>query len=583
MAAVERQGALVVVLGVDVCLGCAAPSHPAEGVQQQRGAQSLAHGVGVHGEALQVGAAARDTRERVSQGWLAGVHAQDAVRRGVEGFAQRALVEAPEVVEGRGVDPEDVVVASPTPATDPDVGSGDGMTQRTAEQRQGAQGREAAGQERVLLGNGEGGGHDPAVALGAQPSDDLRDGGAVEMLVDERRHRCSGGVGAPWPDPDGAAAGDRQIPHRRRSFEATPTGSDATERRQMVGRVAPGCSRRPTLAGVSLLLITHERCLDHVAGREHPERPDRLRAAWAGIEALHLDSDLVRREAQPAAADAVLRVHSSEHVANLESVDRAGGGRLDPDTRMNDKTLEAARLAAGAGLQAIAALDAGEVDTAFCAVRPPGHHATPTQSMGFCFLNNVAVTAAALAERGEKVLILDYDAHHGNGTQDIFYDDPRVLFVSLHQMPLYPGTGHLEERGSGDGVGSTVNVPMPPEATGEHYRRAWDEVIAPVVDAFEPTWLLISAGFDGHRADPLTQLGLTSADLADLTLAALEVVPAGRRVVFLEGGYDLEAIRDSTHSVLGALVGERIHLESPTSGGPGADAVAAAARVHAVD
>lgn len=334
---------------------------------------------------------------------------------------------------------------------------------------------------------------------------------------------------------------------------------------------------------MSLLLITHERCLDHVAGREHPERPDRLRAAWAGIEALHLSTDLVRREAQPVDAEAVLRVHSSEHVANLESVDRAGGGRLDPDTRMSDKTLEAARLAAGAGLQAIEALDAGEVDTAFCAVRPPGHHATPTQSMGFCFLNNVAVTAAALADRGEKVLILDYDAHHGNGTQDIFYDDPRVLFVSLHQMPLYPGTGHLEERGSGDGVGTTVNVPMPPEATGEHYRRAWDEVIAPVVDAFEPTWLLISAGFDGHRADPLTQLGLTSADLADLTLAALEVVPAGRRVVFLEGGYDLGAIRDSTHSVLGALVGERIHLESPTSGGPGADAVAAAARVHAVD
>ena len=334
---------------------------------------------------------------------------------------------------------------------------------------------------------------------------------------------------------------------------------------------------------MSLLLITHEACLDHEGGREHPERPDRLRAAWAGIEALHLDSDLIHREAEPVDTDAVLRVHAADHVTNLEAVDRAGGGRLDPDTAMNDKTLRAARLAAGAGLQAIAALDAGEVDTAFCAVRPPGHHATPVQAMGFCFLNNVAVAAAALADRGERVLVLDYDAHHGNGTQDIFYDDPRVLFVSLHQMPLYPGTGHLEERGTGAGVGTTVNVPMPPHATGDHYRRAWDEVIAPVVDAFEPTWLLISAGFDGHRADPLTQLGLTSADLADLTTAALEVVPAGRRIVFLEGGYDLEAIRDSTHSVLGALVGERIHLETPTSGGPGADAVAAAARVHAVD
>ena len=342
-------------------------------------------------------------------------------------------------------------------------------------------------------------------------------------------------------------------------------------------------SKTRTLGDVSLLLITHERCLDHVAGREHPERPDRLRAAWAGIEALHLDSDLIRREAEPVATDAVVRVHSVDHLANLEAVDEAGGGRLDPDTRMNEQTLAAARLAAGAGLQAIDALDAGEAKTAFCAIRPPGHHATPTQSMGFCFLNNVAVAAAALADRGERVLILDYDAHHGNGTQDIFYGDPRVLFVSLHQMPLYPGTGHLEETGTGAGVGTTVNVPMPPSATGDHYRAAWDEVIAPVVDAFDPSWLLISAGFDGHRADPLTQLGLTSADLADLTLAALEVVPAGRRVVFLEGGYDLEAIRDSTHAVLGALMGERIHLEHPTSGGPGAEAVAAAARVHAVD
>jgi acetoin utilization deacetylase AcuC-like enzyme len=203
--------------------------------------------------------------------------------------------------------------------------------------------------------------------------------------------------------------------------------------------------------------------------------------------------------------------------------------------------------------------------------------------MGFCLLNNVAVTAAALADQGERVMILDYDAHHGNGTQDVFYNDPRVLFISLHQSPLYPGTGPLHERGSGDAVGTTVNIPMPPGATGEHYRAAWDEVIAPVAEAFAPTWLLISAGFDGHRADPITELGLSSADIADLTADALAIVGAGRRMVFLEGGYDLDAIASSTQSVMSALVGERVHLETPTSGGPGADAVQQARRVHVTD
>lgn len=203
--------------------------------------------------------------------------------------------------------------------------------------------------------------------------------------------------------------------------------------------------------------------------------------------------------------------------------------------------------------------------------------------MGFCFLNNVAVAASALVDRGERVLVLDYDAHHGNGTQDIFYEDPRVLFVSLHQMPLYPGSGALGEQGRGEGLGTTLNIPMPPGATGDHYRAAWAEVIAPAADRFAPTWLLISAGFDGHRADPITQLGLSSADLADLTLDALELVPAGRRMVFLEGGYDLDAIRDSTHAVLGALMGERVRVEAPTAGGPGAEAVAAATAAHNLD
>lgn len=335
--------------------------------------------------------------------------------------------------------------------------------------------------------------------------------------------------------------------------------------------------------GVTLLLITHERCLEHVAGPSHPERPARLQAAWHGIESLDLGSDLETVEATPAPDEALLRVHDPALVERLAQLDAAGGGRLDPDTGMSPASWEAARLAAGAGLDAIDRLDAGEASGAFCAVRPPGHHATPRRSMGFCLLNNVAVAATALADRGERVLIVDYDAHHGNGTQDVFYEDPRVLFVSFHQWPLYPGTGALDETGRSGGLGTTINLPLPPGATGEHYRRAWDDVVAARVEHFDPTWVIVSAGFDGHRQDPITELGLSSGDLADVTLDVLAVVPAGRRLVFLEGGYDLDAISWSTASVVAAMAGERHHPERPTSGGPGGDAVAAAVALHTRD
>ena len=163
--------------------------------------------------------------------------------------------------------------------------------------------------------------------------------------------------------------------------------------------------------------------------------------------------------------------------------------------------------------------------------------------MGFCLVNNVAVTAAHLADRGERVLVVDFDAHHGNGTQDIFWDDPRVLYVSFHQYPLYPGTGARHSTSAvGVAAGTTVNFPLPPGATGDVYRAGIEEVLAPLVAAFAPTWLLISAGFDAHRRDPLTDLGLTAGDYADVTADLLAFVPAGRRLVFLEGGYDLTAL-----------------------------------------
>jgi len=333
---------------------------------------------------------------------------------------------------------------------------------------------------------------------------------------------------------------------------------------------------------VSLLFLTDERFLDHTPGKKHPECPARLEAVWRGLDRINLDDDLIRIAPRIATQSELLRCHPIEHIQALESLNAEGGGRMDPDTSLSKGSWDAALLAAGSGLTAIDALIETKAEAAFCAVRPPGHHATSNRSMGFCLVNNIAITAASLIENGEKVAVIDIDAHHGNGTQDIFYSDSRVLMISIHQWPLYPGTGAEDEIGESDGKGFNVNVPLPPASTGGTYRAALDEIVSPCIDNFEPDWILVSAGFDAHRSDPLTDMGLTSGDFGDLLTQIFNMAPKGRCIFFLEGGYDFQALADSVTVSFASIMGSDLRLESSTGAGPGLETVRRVARLHGV-
>lgn len=304
---------------------------------------------------------------------------------------------------------------------------------------------------------------------------------------------------------------------------------------------------------------------------DHPERPGRVQAAMGALSSLDLGSDLIVAPSRVATRAELSRVHDGGYLDELGAYCYAGGGDIDQDTYATYDSWSIATLAAGAGLSVVAELQRRGDGVGFVAVRPPGHHALRDRAMGFCLLNNIAVTAAALVHQGERVVIVDWDVHHGNGTQQIFWDEPNVLYLSMHQWPLFPGSGSPVEIGGPAALGSVLNVPLPAGATGDVMRRALEDIAAPVVDAFRPTWVLVSAGFDAHYLDPMADLRLSDGDFAAMAAHVSHyVADPGRLAFFLEGGYHLDALRDSVAATLGAVLGSPHEGEPPTNGGPGA-------------
>jgi acetoin utilization deacetylase AcuC-like enzyme len=297
-----------------------------------------------------------------------------------------------------------------------------------------------------------------------------------------------------------------------------------------------------------------QKFLLHRPPAGHPERPERLASLVEYLQQTGVWQKLTHVQPSPANEEDILAVHSREHYMMVKEICERGGGMLDEgDTHAVRESFDAALLAAGAVTAAIDAVLTKKVDAAFCAVRPPGHHAERDRAMGFCLFNNVAVGAryAQRAHRIERVAILDWDVHHGNGTQHIFEEDPTVFYISLHQYPFYPGTGARDERGIGDGEGFTLNIPLP-AGTGEaRYLEAFDGEIVPALQQFRPSLLIISAGFDAHKDDPLGGMRLTEESFAKMTEKVTGVAPT---VSVLEGGYNLHALARSVAAHLMAMM-----------------------------
>jgi acetoin utilization deacetylase AcuC-like enzyme len=307
---------------------------------------------------------------------------------------------------------------------------------------------------------------------------------------------------------------------------------------------------------MTTLFVTHPAGLNHLVPMGHPERPDRLRAVDKALAAERFQA-LQREEAPMAEIDQVTLCHPANYVEAIRQANPSEGMvRLDADTSMSPGTFEAALRAVGGATMAADAVMAGTVRNAFCAMRPPGHHAEKVRAMGFCFFNTAAITARHVQKQhgAERVAIVDFDVHHGNGTQHIFWSDPTVLYCSTHEMPLYPGTGAASERGDHDTI---VNAPLRAGDGGERFKEAFETVIQPRLTAFSPDFIVISAGFDAHMRDPLANLNFLEPDYAWVTQKLMDIADAsarGRIVSVLEGGYDLQGLAGSVAAHVGALM-----------------------------
>jgi acetoin utilization deacetylase AcuC-like enzyme len=300
--------------------------------------------------------------------------------------------------------------------------------------------------------------------------------------------------------------------------------------------------------------------LEHETG-EHPENPRRMLAAMALLDESGLLARLARIDARDATPEELALAHDPRYVAAVRQAANAGGGWVDPDTLITSRSYDVAARVVGGTLAAVDGVISGDVASAFCLVRPPGHHASPVQAMGFCLFNHIA--AAARYGRTQcaldRVAIVDFDVHHGNGTQDVFYTDPSVLYISAHEYPFYPGTGAAPEVGAGDGRGANINIPMPHGCGDAGYRRAFEAVVLPALHGFRPQLILVSAGYDAHFADPIANQRL-SVDgygaLVSMLMSSAEQLCGGRIVAALEGGYDLVAMPWSVRRTIELLNGD---------------------------